>query len=148
MQTKSDMLEKVLFDQYAGRFLSASPFFACQFQLLISFLAVMRDGEVSQMKVSSSSGLGCNIDNLPATSSDQTSICEGLNIDQLSKARNLGILKLSPGDEVEGALLYYQQQLLCNATMRKRISGLYSKPVSISSVFLFLWHFSAHCVVD
>ncbi|KAL1533687.1 hypothetical protein AAHA92_33540 [Salvia divinorum] len=108
MQTKSDMLDKVVFDQSA----------------------VLRDREVPQMKVSSSSGLGCNIDNLPATSSIQTSSCEALYIDQMAQARNLGILELSPGDEVEGELIYYQQRLLCNATMRKRISDdLISKVV-------------------
>ncbi|XP_057785158.1 uncharacterized protein LOC131002701 isoform X2 [Salvia miltiorrhiza] len=107
MQTKSDMLEKVAFYQSA----------------------VLRDREVSKLKASSSSGLCCNND-LQATSSDQTSRCEDENLDQLVKARNLGILKISPGDEVEGALIYYQQRLLCNAAMRKQISDdLISKVV-------------------
>ncbi|KAL1214298.1 histone H3-lysine(4) N-trimethyltransferase ATX1 [Cardamine amara subsp. amara] len=41
---------------------------------------------------------------------------------QLSKARKLGILDLSPEDEVEGELLYYQLQLLGTAVSRKQLS--------------------------
>ncbi|CAH2067762.1 unnamed protein product [Thlaspi arvense] len=41
---------------------------------------------------------------------------------QLSKARKLGILDLSPEDEVEGELLYYQLQLLDTAVSRKQLS--------------------------
>ncbi|XP_024007484.1 uncharacterized protein LOC18009413 isoform X2 [Eutrema salsugineum] len=41
---------------------------------------------------------------------------------QLSKARKLGILDLSPEDEVEGELLYYQLQLLSTAVPRKQLS--------------------------
>lgn len=42
---------------------------------------------------------------------------------QLSKARELGILDLSPEDEVEGELLYHQLQLLGTAVSRKQLSG-------------------------
>ncbi|KFK42174.1 hypothetical protein AALP_AA2G220700 [Arabis alpina] len=41
---------------------------------------------------------------------------------QLSKARKLGILDLSPEDEVEGELLYHQMQLLGTAVSRKQLS--------------------------
>ncbi|CAH8258497.1 unnamed protein product [Arabidopsis lyrata] len=41
---------------------------------------------------------------------------------QLSKARKLGILDLSPKDEMEGELLYYQLQLLGTAVSRKQLS--------------------------
>ncbi|CAF2205158.1 unnamed protein product [Brassica napus] len=41
---------------------------------------------------------------------------------QLAKARKLGILDLSPKDEVEGELLYYQLQLLGTAVSRKQLS--------------------------
>lgn len=104
----------------------------------------MKDREVSQLEASSSSGLCCNNDNLQETSSDQTSKCKGINLDQLVKARNLGILKLSPGDEVEGELIYYQRRLLCNASTRKRISGLYS---NLNSMFLFLFIWVYECTL-
>lgn len=42
---------------------------------------------------------------------------------QLSEARKLGILDLSPEDEVEGELLYHQLQLLGTAVSRKQLSG-------------------------
>ncbi|CAN8240295.1 unnamed protein product [Cochlearia groenlandica] len=41
---------------------------------------------------------------------------------QLSKARELGILDLSPEDEVEGELLYHQLRLLGTAVSRKQLS--------------------------
>ncbi|KAI3464451.1 hypothetical protein Pfo_021114 [Paulownia fortunei] len=108
IQTKNDVLEKTASYQSA----------------------VLRDQEASQLEASSSSGLCCNNHNVQATSGDRTSRCNGVNLDQLVKARNLGILKLSPADEVEGELLYYQQRLLCNAVARKSISdGLISKVV-------------------
>lgn len=94
----------------------------------------MRDREVSQLEASSSSGLCCNNENLQETSSK----CKGINLDQLVNARNLGILKLSPGDEVEGELIYYQRRLLCNASTRKRISGLYSNLNNMCFVFIFM----------
>ncbi|KAL3641330.1 hypothetical protein CASFOL_016298 [Castilleja foliolosa] len=90
---------------------------------------VSRDREASQLDASSSSGYCCNNDNL--TSDDWTSRCSGVDIDQLLEPRNMEILKLSPADEVEGELLYYQQRLLCNAVTRKNISdGLISKVVT------------------
>ncbi|KAJ4867329.1 PHD finger family protein [Raphanus sativus] len=47
---------------------------------------------------------------------------EGNTFCQLAKARKLGILDLSPKDEVEGELLYYQLQLLGTAVSRKQLS--------------------------
>ncbi|KAL2467526.1 PHD finger family protein [Forsythia ovata] len=78
--------------------------------------------EVSQLEASSSSGLCCNNHDLQSTSGDQTIKCDGVNLDQLVKARNVGLLKLSPEDEVEGELIYYQHRLLCNAVARKHFS--------------------------
>ncbi|KAK6132390.1 hypothetical protein DH2020_033829 [Rehmannia glutinosa] len=108
MQTKKDVLEKTT---------------TCR-------STVLRDREASQLEASSSSGLCCSNDNMQQISGDRTSRCSGLNLDQLVKARNMGILKLSPADEVEGELLYNQQRLLCNAVARKYISDdLISKVV-------------------
>lgn len=107
---------------------------------MITFLAVLRDREDSQLRASSSSGLCCNNDNLQASSSDWTCKSEGVNLDKLVKATDLGILKLCPGDEVEGELIYYQQRLCCNFAMRKQISGLCSNLVKIRSILIF-WMF-------
>lgn len=126
MQIKNEVLEKTASCQSAGMFLSDSHLLPVRFRWLITCLAVLRDREGSQLEASSSSGLCCNNQNLQATSSDRTSRCNGVDLDELTEARNMGILKLSPADEVEGELIYYQQSLLQNAVVRKRISGLYS----------------------
>ncbi|KAL8125233.1 uncharacterized protein LOC141720352 isoform X1 [Apium graveolens] len=46
----------------------------------------------------------------------------GPGLEQLAKARRMGILEQSPADEVEGELIFFQQQLLYNALARKRFS--------------------------
>lgn len=84
----------------------------------------------SQLEAASTSGCCCNNHNQQASSDDQTARCNGVNCDQLVTAQNLGLLELSPVDEVEGELIYYQQQLLNNAVSRKCISDkLISKVV-------------------
>ncbi|CAI9764057.1 unnamed protein product [Fraxinus pennsylvanica] len=77
---------------------------------------------VSLLEALSSSGLCCNNHKRQSTSGDQTIKCDGVNLDLLVKARNVGLLKLSPEDEVEGELIYYQHRLLCNAVARKHFS--------------------------
>ncbi|XP_048592307.1 uncharacterized protein LOC106400322 isoform X2 [Brassica napus] len=52
----------------------------------------------------------------PDGSEEENTFC------QLAKARKLGMLDLSPKDEVEGELLYYQLQLLGTAVSRKQLS--------------------------
>ena len=54
---------------------------------------------------------------------------------RLAKARKLGILDMSPKDEVEGELLYYQLQLLGTGVSRKQLSGD------------FLAHCFMHCII-
>lgn len=88
-------------------------------------LAGLGEREVPQLEASSSSGLCCNNHNLHSTCGDQPIKCDGVNLDQLVKARNVGLLKLSPEDEVEGELIYHQHGLLCNAVARKHFSGQY-----------------------
>ncbi|KAL6492849.1 hypothetical protein OROGR_032608 [Orobanche gracilis] len=104
MQTKKHMIGK-----------SAS----CQSPVLI-------EREASQLGASSSC---CNNDNLQLTSGNWTSRCSEMNLNQLVEAIHKGILKLSPADEVEGELLYYQHQLISNAVVRKHKYDLISKVV-------------------
>ncbi|KAL0314248.1 UNVERIFIED_CONTAM: Lysine-specific demethylase 4B [Sesamum angustifolium] len=103
MQSRSNMLDKTPFYQSG----------------------VPKDQEASQLEASSSSGLCCSNNSAQATSDGWTFGCNGVNLDQLVKATNLDMLKLSPADDVEGELIYYQTRLLCYAAARKRISGLY-----------------------
>ncbi|XP_073136412.1 uncharacterized protein [Henckelia pumila] len=79
------------------------------------------DREVSQFEASSSSGHCCHNHSLRATSGGGLSEFDREILDQLIKARNLNMLKLSPEDEVEGELIYSQQSLLSNAVTKKRL---------------------------
>lgn len=40
------------------------------------------------------------------------------------RAAKMGILEMSPNDEVEGEILYFQSRLLRNADVKKQFSGL------------------------
>lgn len=64
---------------------------------------------------------------------------------QLSKPRKLGILDLSPKDEVEGELLYYQLQLLGTAVSRKQLSG---DLLSIFTCMVPILHFFLNCRIS
>lgn len=46
------------------------------------------------------------------------------NLEQLTKARTMGIMELSPKDDLEGEIIYFQHRLLSNAIERKRSTGL------------------------
>ncbi|KAI3686861.1 hypothetical protein L1987_80550 [Smallanthus sonchifolius] len=43
---------------------------------------------------------------------------------ELGKTKQMNIINMSPIDEVEGELVYYQHQLLCNAVARKHLSDV------------------------
>lgn len=81
----------------------------------------LRQGEVSQIEASSSSGICCSQHSQHSTSGDLFKM-NGACSEQLVKASAMGLLELSPADEVEGELVYYQHRLLCNAVARKRFS--------------------------
>ncbi|KAK1302009.1 hypothetical protein QJS10_CPB12g01697 [Acorus calamus] len=57
----------------------------------------------------------CDDQPLHATSSDSEQISDNLKLEQLVRAKNLGILEHTPEDEVEGELAYFQNRLLDNA---------------------------------
>ncbi|KAL8134123.1 uncharacterized protein LOC141707669 [Apium graveolens] len=80
-----------------------------------------RDGEFSTLEASSSSGICCNHQSEESVSPGSTSKC-GEIVEQLAQARKMGILEQSPADEVEGELVFLQQQLLHNAVARKLFS--------------------------
>lgn len=95
--------------------------------MLFIMLADLRHGEVSQIEASSSSGICCSQHFQQSTSGDILKL-NGACLEQLVKASNMGLFELSPADELEGELVYYQHRLLCNAAARKRFSGLCYKP--------------------
>ncbi|KAJ6816383.1 uncharacterized protein M6B38_416485 [Iris pallida] len=65
-----------------------------------------------------------------STVSDMNHMVDVAHLDQLAKARDSGILEISPEDEVEGEMLYLQNRLLDNAVAIKHsCEGLIGKVV-------------------
>ncbi|XP_057490593.1 uncharacterized protein LOC130776403 isoform X2 [Actinidia eriantha] len=81
-----------------------------------------RDQEISTLEPSSSSGLCCNQRVEHLTPSDMISKFDGPKLEQLVKARNMGVLEMSPEDEVEGEIIFHQHKLLCNVITKKCVS--------------------------
>lgn len=106
------------------------PLIRVQTQVLSEIEAEENDGsrcrQVSLTEASSGSGVGCNHHNQNSASSDSSSEF----VRDLEKTKRMSIINMSPMDEVEGELVYYQHQLICNAVARKHLSdGLISKVV-------------------
>ncbi|KAJ0980991.1 hypothetical protein J5N97_009246 [Dioscorea zingiberensis] len=70
---------------------------------------------------SDTSCASCKHQNFHSTITDMNNGSSSANVELLSKAKNMGILELSPGDEVEGELLYLQTRLLDKAVAIQRI---------------------------
>ncbi|MFS7938661.1 putative chromatin regulator PHD family [Helianthus anomalus] len=93
----------------------------------------------SKMKADEDDGHEVGYDHPNQNSASIESSCE------LEKTKRMSIVSMSPVDEVEGELVYYQHQLLCNAAARKHISDvLISKvtkclPQEIESVRRHSW---------
>lgn len=73
------------------------------------------DDVVSRFEASANAGVCCDHQSKHAR-------CNEVN--QLVKAEKMGILEVSPEDEVEGELIYFQHRLLENAVARKHFIGL------------------------
>ncbi|XP_057974832.1 uncharacterized protein LOC131162404 [Malania oleifera] len=78
-----------------------------------------REREFSSMEASSSAGVCCYHRNQHSSLMDKIKIFDGVHLEQLVKAKNMGILDLSPEDEVEGELIYFQHRLLNNGLAKK-----------------------------
>ncbi|KAE8077390.1 hypothetical protein FH972_015958 [Carpinus fangiana] len=81
-----------------------------------------RDKETSRLEASSSASVCCNPQNQHSKCSNMICKSDGLNLEQLVKARKMGVLELSPEDEVEGEMIYFQHRLLGNAVARKQFT--------------------------
>lgn len=82
--------------------------------------------QISLTEASSGSGVCCNHHNQNSASTESSSEF----VTDLGKTKQMSIINMSPMDEVEGELVYYQHRLLCNAVARKHSSdGLISKVV-------------------
>ncbi|THF98695.1 hypothetical protein TEA_026784 [Camellia sinensis var. sinensis] len=123
MKMKNVVLSNNANYEFDGKILSD----ACMLLLLWScshllFLAGSRDHEISAMEASSSSGICCNQHIEHLNSSDMISKFDEAKFEQLVKARNIGVLEMSPENEVEGELIFHQHRLLCNVAARKHLS--------------------------
>uniref|UniRef100_A0A7N0UNA5 Uncharacterized protein n=1 Tax=Kalanchoe fedtschenkoi TaxID=63787 RepID=A0A7N0UNA5_KALFE len=94
-----------------------------------SELNVLRLKKVAQLDSSSSDDGKCH--NHETKNSAYSETCKnGIELEQLTKAKVLGVFDMAPEDEVEGELVYFQQRLLGTKLKRKRFSdGLVSKAV-------------------
>lgn len=89
------------------------------------------DGEISRLEASSTASVCCNHQDRHSKCDDMICDSDGVKLEQLVKARTWGILELSPMDEVEGEIIYFQHRLLGNAAARKRFAGLFSSSLSV-----------------
>ncbi|XP_011011925.1 PREDICTED: uncharacterized protein LOC105116326 isoform X2 [Populus euphratica] len=88
----------------------------------ISELEGSKDTEISHLEASSNSSIFCNHQNKHSKCNDLICNSSEVNLERLAKAKKLGILKLSPVDEVEGEIIYFQKRLLGNAVARKHFT--------------------------
>ncbi|KAL5844155.1 hypothetical protein ACOSQ4_010113 [Xanthoceras sorbifolium] len=80
------------------------------------------DGEISRLEASSNASVCCNHQSRHSKCSDMICKTDGVKLEQLVKARKLGVLEVSPVDEVEGEMIYFQHKLLRNAVARKQFA--------------------------
>lgn len=90
--------------------------------LLLKNTICSRGPEISPMETSSYVRVPCNHQSQHSTCTEMICKSDGENLEQLVKARNTGVLELSPEDEVVGELIYFQNRLLGNAVARKNLS--------------------------
>ncbi|GAV59325.1 PHD_2 domain-containing protein/zf-HC5HC2H_2 domain-containing protein [Cephalotus follicularis] len=81
-----------------------------------------REVETSCLETSSNASVCC--DHLSHLGKCKDMICKygGVDLKQLAEARKMGVLELSPQDEVEGEIIYFQDRLLSNAVTRKQLT--------------------------
>ncbi|XWS25217.1 hypothetical protein CRYUN_Cryun27aG0050700 [Craigia yunnanensis] len=79
-----------------------------------------REGDLSRLVSSSNASVCCSHQSKHSKCNEKS--CTSDDLEQLVKARKLGALKLSPEDEVEGEIIYYQHRLLGNAIARNHFT--------------------------
>jgi hypothetical protein len=100
-------------------------------------LAGSREREISRLEASSNATVCCDHQNQHSKCNNMICKSDGLNLEQLVKARKMGVLDLSPEDEVEGEIVYFQHRLLSNAVARKQFTGLFFVLLTFSEYFRF-----------
>ncbi|XP_050376192.1 uncharacterized protein LOC126793646 [Argentina anserina] len=80
--------------------------------------------EVSRVDASSHASVCCNHQNIHLKCHEASCKSDEMNLEQLAKAQKLGVLEMSPEDELEGELIYYQHRLQNNITSRKHYTDV------------------------
>ncbi|KAF2296775.1 hypothetical protein GH714_001878 [Hevea brasiliensis] len=78
----------------------------------------LRVGETCSLEASCNASVCCDHQNIHSMCNDLYKSVE-VNPDQLVKDEKVGVFELSPADEVEGEIIYFQHRLLDNAVARK-----------------------------
>ncbi|XP_055959987.1 uncharacterized protein LOC126665739 isoform X2 [Mercurialis annua] len=81
----------------------------------------LRVGETCCLEASSNTGVCCDHQTSHPQCNDLCRFDE-VNPEQFVKAKKLGVQEMSPVDEVEGEIIYFQHRLLSNAISRKRFT--------------------------
>ncbi|KAJ7959086.1 putative Phd finger protein [Quillaja saponaria] len=90
-----------------------------------AFLQDFRDPEVdgtSCLEECSKASVSCSDQNQYSNDNDAIPNSDRINMEQMVKARKMGVLESSPKDDVEGEIIYFQHRLLWNAVTRQRFT--------------------------
>ena len=107
---------------------SSGKVFSCylvciEFILRLFYFTDLSEGEMS-WQASSSAGVCCGHQRQHFDCNGTSYKSGGFNPKQLVNKKIGGIIKLSPEDEIEGEIIFYQLRLLANAVSRKRFTGI------------------------
>ncbi|GMI64851.1 hypothetical protein like AT1G77800 [Hibiscus trionum] len=80
----------------------------------------VRERDFSRLVASSNASVCCSHQNEHSKCNENS--CQSDDLVLSVKARKLGAIKLSPEDEVEGEIIYYQHRLLGNAVARNHVT--------------------------
>ncbi|XP_023518349.1 uncharacterized protein LOC111781857 isoform X1 [Cucurbita pepo subsp. pepo] len=80
------------------------------------------EGEMSRWQASSNVSVCCDHQHQYLECNDVSCKSGGFNRTQQMNKKISGIIKLSPEDEIEGEIIFYQHRLLANAVSRKRFT--------------------------
>lgn len=92
--------------------------------MILFYFTDTSEGELLRWQASSNSGVCCDHEDQHLECNDVSCKSGGFNPKQLVNKKIGEIMKLSPEDEVEGEIIFYQHRLLADAVSRKRFTGI------------------------
>ena len=91
--------------------------------MILFYFTDVLEGEMSRWQASSNVSVCCDHQHQYLECNDVSCKSGGFNRTQQMNKKISGIIKLSPEDEIEGEIIFYQHRLLANAVSRKRFTG-------------------------